>query len=206
MSLKRSGLKSKRDRFLTSAQKFVFDLARTHKDSRARLIRQVRLCAFFFVSSCLGGSLEFKASEMPSYKALMRIPIDLITADGVGLEKGTYELELKVVDGGQVLTFSSGGHVRMVVKPIANDDRPELASASIPVVGTHYLRPSTDPVLSGEERRFSKTGRPQYEEETRSWRAALRVYRTSGKSVFFVFDVKGTNWQWNHVPFKLLQR
>src|SRR5262249_41429309 len=116
------------------------------------------------------------------------------------------ELELKVVDGGQVLAFSSAGHVNVVVKPIVDGDLAELAAASIPVVGTHYLRSSTDPVLSGEERRFRQTRRPPYEEEIRPWRAALRVYRTSGKSVFFLFDTKGNNWQWNHVAFKLLQR
>ena len=142
---------------------------------------------------------------MPSYKGLMRIPIDLVTAEGVRLEKGTYELEVKSETTGCVLSFSSGGHVKAIVSPVSSSN-PALISARIPVVGTHYLRPSNEPLPTGEERRFSKTGRAQYEEETRPWKAALRVYKTSGDAVFFVFQSRGPGRQWNRLCFKLSQQ
>jgi hypothetical protein len=134
----------------------------------------------------------------------MRIPIDLITPEGVLLEKGQYELEVKPEAAGYVLSFSSGGHLKAVVKPVPQSDA-ALASASIPIVGTHYLRSSTEPLLTGEERRFSKTGRTQYEEESRDWKATLRVYKAASDTVFFVFQSKGSHRQWDHVGFKLSQ-
>jgi hypothetical protein len=160
------------------------------------VIRGCIICLLFI--SCL----DMKAAEAPSYKGLMRIPIDLMTADGVRLEKGPYELEIRSETTGYLLSFSSGGHVKAVVKPAPSSDT-ILSTASSPVVGTHYLRPSTEPLLTGEERRFSKTGRTQYEEETREWRATLRVYKAPPDSVFFVFQSKGSHRRWERVTFKL---
>jgi hypothetical protein len=173
-------------------------------------IRAIRGCLVFSIRGCvicllLTPALQLKASEEPSYKGLMRIPIDLMTPDGVRLEKGQYELEVKPEASGHVLSFSSGGQVKAVVKPVADSDLITSSSASIPVVGTHYLRPSTEPLLTGEERRFSKTGRAQYEEETRQWKATLRVYKSPDNTVFFVFRSRGPRWQWNHFSFKLSQ-
>jgi hypothetical protein len=162
------------------------------------VIRGCVICLLFT------SSIEMKAAEIASYKGLMRIPVDLITADGIRLEKGLFELEVKFEAAGYVLSFSSGGHVKAVVKPVPQSDAVP-ASASIPIVGTHYLRPSTEPLLTGEERRFSKTGRTQYEEETRDWRATVRVYKAPPDTVFFVFQSKGSHRQWNHVSFKLSQ-
>src|SRR5438874_3762643 len=162
----------------------------------------IRGCVIFllFISS-----LATQAAAAPSYKGVMRVPIDLITADGVRLEKGQYQLEVKLEAKDYVMCFSSGGHVKAVVKPAPQSDT-AVASASIPVVGTHYLRPSTEPLLTGEERRFSKTGRTQYEEEARQWKATLRVYKTVGGTVFFVFQSKGSHRQWDRVSFRLSQR
>ena len=134
-----------------------------------------------------------KASEEPSTGSdaedtnrPLRLP------DGVRLEKGQYELEVKPEASGNVLSFSFGGQVKAVVKPVADSDPIISSPASIPVVGTHYLRPSTEPLLTGEERRFSKTGRAQYEEETRQWKATMRVYKSPDNSVFFLFQSKGS--------------
>jgi hypothetical protein len=205
------------DKLLTFTQASTLHLTKM-SNRLTQLPQKVRLCAFFLVSWCLGGetsrfisgsgvcllllcSLKMKVAEAPSYKGLMRIPIDLVTDDGVRLEKGQYELEVKL-EKDYVLCFSSAGHVKAVVKRLLDSD-PTLASASIPVVGTHYLRPSTEPLLTGEERRFSKTGKTQYEEETRDWKATLRVYKNSAGSVLFLFESKGSRRQWDHVNFKL---
>src|SRR5690349_1909614 len=97
-------------------------------------------------------SLPMRAAETPSYKGLMRIPVDLVTPEGVPLEKGQYELEVKFEGTGYVLSFSSGGHIKAIVKTLPNPES-ALSPGWIPIVGTHYLRPSTEPLLTGEERR-----------------------------------------------------
>jgi hypothetical protein len=167
---------------------------------RGHVIRVICGCVLllFFVPL-----LAMNAAEAPSYKCLMRTPVDLVTTEGVRLEKGQYELEIKPEAGSYVLSFAADGHVRAVVKPVPQSDT-TLASASTPVVGTHYLRSSAEPLLTGEERRFSKTGRAQYEEESRDWKATLRVYKAPPDAVFFVLQVRGIQRQWNHVGFKLM--
>jgi hypothetical protein len=177
---------------------FLFVRIRVIRGHLGGLIRGSVLCLAFIASQTT------KAGEAPSYKGLVRIPIDLITADGVRLERGQYELEVRPDVATYSLTFSSGGHVKAVVKPVPQSDT-ALASASIPIVGTHYLRASTEPVLTGEERRFSKTGRAQYEEETRDWKATLRVYRSQGNAVSFVFQSRGSHRHWDRLNFKLAQ-
>ena len=110
--------------------------------------RVIRGCVIFllFISP-----LETKAAEAPSYKGVMRIPIDLITTDGIPLETGQYELEVKFETAGYVLSFSSGSHVKALVRPVPGSDA-VLTSALIPIVGTHYLRPSTEPLPSPWDR------------------------------------------------------
>jgi len=148
-------------------------------------------------------SLSAKAAEPLSYKCLMRIPIDLVTAEGVRLEKGKYELEIKPeAAGNYVLSFSSDGHIKAVVKSVQQSDE-ALSSAVIPMTGTHYLHTSDELLLTGEERRFSKTGRAQYEEENRDWKATLRVYKARPDTAFFIVQVRGTHRQWSHVSFRL---
>ena len=161
---------------------------------------QVWVLAFSLLS--LVSTRSF-AADLPSYKGLMRIPVQLVTPQGTRLEIGQYELEVKPEKDDYVLTFSSAGQVKAVVKPLT-DPNSELASAHIPLVGTHYLRSSTEPVLTGEERRFSKTGATQYEEENRDWKATLRVYKSStGHAAYFLLQIRGEQGHWNRIVFRL---
>jgi hypothetical protein len=177
---------------------FQFVKIRVIRGHLIRLIRGSVLCLLFISSH------EAEAAEEPSYKCLMRTPADLVTAEGVRLEKGQYELEIKPeAAGSYVLSFSSDGHVKAVVKSVRQSDA-ALSSAVIPVTGTHYLRTSDEPQLTGEERRFSKTGRAQYEEESRDWKATLRVYKAPPATAFLVMEVRGAHRQWTHVAFRLM--
>ena len=143
------------------------------------------------------------ATDRPSYKGLMRIPVPLYNSKGTVLEIGQYELEAKPENEGYVLVFSSAGKVKSIVKPLP-DPNPDLASAHIPLVGTHYMRSSTEPVLTGEVRRFSKTGAAQYEEENRDWNATVRVYKSSkDNAAYFLLQIRGEQGHWSRTVFRL---
>ena len=161
---------------------------------------QFRVLVFFLLSLI---STRSFAADLPSYKGLMRIPVQLFTPQGTTLEIGQYELEAKPEKDDYVLTFSSAGKVIAIVKPLA-DPNSELASARIPLVGTHYLRSSAEPVLTGEVRRYSKTGATQYEEENRDWKATLRVYKSSASNAaYFLLQIRGEQGHWNRIVFRI---
>jgi hypothetical protein len=75
----------------------------------------------------------------------------------------------------------------------------------IPLVGTHYVRSSAEPLKTAQERQFSKTGLPQYAEQERDWKATIRVYKNSKEpaEVFFIFQVRDAGSQPIRVEFKL---
>jgi hypothetical protein len=128
-----------------------------------------------------------------------------VIPEGVRLEKGQYELEVKLEGKGYVpsLLFRrpcQGNHEARA------EPRTHLDLSLDSGCRGHYLRPSTEPLLTGEECRFSKTGRAQYEEETRDWKATLRAYKISLGPVFFVFQSKGPRRQWNRLCFRLSQQ
>lgn len=161
---------------------------------------QFRLLVFSLLSLVVSRSF---AAELPSYKGLMRIPVPLYSGEGATLEIGQYELEAKPENDNYVLTFSSAGKVKAVVKPFS-DPNSDPASAHTPLVGTHYMRSSTEPILTGEVRRFSKSGATQYEEENRDWYATVRVYKSSAdNAAYFLLQIRGEKGHWNRIVFKL---
>jgi len=154
----------------------------------------------FFILFALGSG---STTIIPSYKGSMRVPIDLITSDGIKLPQGIYELEVKSEHKDHTLVFSQAGQTKAKVASIPADDA-DATSAHLPLVGTHYLRSTADPLLTAQERQHSKTGRAQYEEEDRDWKAALRTYRSSDKrAIFFIFQSRRKTGQWTRVNFKL---
>ncbi len=133
----------------------------------------------------------------------MQIPVDLYTAQGIRLEAGRYELEVKQQESGYTLVFTTSGRISAVVKEVKGEDS-AVAAAEIPLVGTHYMRSSNEPVLTAFERRTSRTGKPRYEEEARDWKAALRVYRSQADdAVFFTFQERRPRGQWSRAHFQL---
>ena len=159
-----------------------------------------RVLGFFLIFLI---STQQKAADKPSYRGLMKIPIQLYTSQGTMLEIGEYELEAKPENDEYLLTFSLAGKVKALVKPIA-DPKPDLVSDHIPLVGTHYMRSSEEPLLTGEVRRFSKTGATQYEEENRDWKAAIRVYKSStDNAAYFLLEIRGEQGHWIRKVFRL---
>ena len=154
--------------------------------------------------SCALAVCTALAETTPSYKGLMRLPIDLYTADGIRLEKGRYELEVRRDRGHPELVFLVNGKVNAIANGRVPQGDPFQLPATRPLVGTHYLRSSAEPVRTAQERQYSKTGRAQYEEESRDWKASLRVYRAPDSSdVFFVFWERQRSGRWTRVDFGL---
>ena len=72
------------------------------------------------------------------------------------------------------------------------------------MVSAHFLRSSEDPLPSGQERQFSKTGAAQYEEEKRDWKGVMRVYKSAeGRDAWFVFQERKDGGSWITVDFKI---
>ena len=102
-----------------------------------------------------------------------------------------------------ILSFHSEGKTIAVIGGEEVQGDLFTLPATVPLAGTHYLRSSAEPLQTAQERQFSKTGLPQYAEETRDWKAALRVYKIPTGSVFFVFQIRGEGGTYRRVDFKL---
>ena len=143
-------------------------------------------------------------AEIVSYQGSMKLPFDLDTSDRTKLERGRYQLEVRLEEGLPLLVFISGGQTVALVRAQATEGDQE--ETTVPVVGTIFMRLTNLPMPTDEDRHYSKTGRPQYEEERRDWKATMRVYaasRESGATVVFLFHLRGKNGEWMRVSFKL---
>ena len=157
-----------------------------------------------FLWSALAISSALTAQEPPSYLGVIKLPVELFKTDGGGLEPGQYNIEVKPVKGSYELLFSQKEQVKLSIeeRPLEGDSSgPALDS---PIVGTHYMRPSDEPIGTDAERQKSKTGLPPYQEESRNWKASIRVYRSADdKEAVFLFDEKLPRGQWKKIIFRL---
>ncbi len=155
---------------------------------------------------CLAGIPRgVSAADTVCYTGPMTIPIELFTQDGTRIEKRKYELEVSSDGSHWTLSFLLEGKDRVAVKGNVPVGDPFSLPAVVPLVGTHYLRSSAEPLKTAQERQFSKTGLPQYAEQERHWKATVRVYKNSGESgdVFFLFQVRNAGGQLVRADFKL---
>ena len=145
------------------------------------------------------------AAAPPSYKGVLAIPVDLYAPDGTRIQKGRYDVAISSENGAFTLSFlQEGKHIALVKQRAAGSDS---SPASIPMTGTQFLRSSADPVQTSQERQFSKTGLPQYAEQTRDWKATLRSYRTADHSeAIFVLQERKSGGVWGKVEFSLSLR
>src|SRR5437867_9463697 len=102
------------------------------------------------------------AQAPSSPKVLMRLPVDLYTADGIQLEKGQYGIEVRREKGQYELAFISEGKVKALVSGRPSTQDAIASSATIPLVGTHYLGSQGEQAMKAGNRPNSKTGRSQY--------------------------------------------
>jgi hypothetical protein len=152
----------------------------------------------------LVGSRGIAAPAVERYTGTMTLPIDLFTREGTKLEKRKYQIEVASDGTDWTLSFLPEGKDRVVVKgEIAAGDL--FLGPAIPLVGTHYMRSSSEPLKTAQERQFSKTGLPQYAEQERDWKATIRVYKSSSGpgEVLFIFQVRNAGSQPTRADFKL---
>jgi hypothetical protein len=139
----------------------------------------------------------------PSFRGDVRLPVDLYTPDGARLERGPYIMEVKIENERYNLVFLQDDQPKATIK---GDVLPEDGSypSGFPLIGAQYLRSSDDPVGTEAERHFSKTGLPHYQEESRDWKATMRVYTTDDpKQAIWLFEQREPGRKWSHVLFKL---
>ena len=145
------------------------------------------------------------ASDVVRYSGSMTSPINLFTQDGAKIEKRKYDIEVTSDGILWTLSFLQEGKDPVTVKgKLAAGDLFSLP-ALIPLLGTHYMRSSAEPLKTAQERQFSKTGLPQYAEQERDWKATLRVYRSFSEpgDVLFIFHVRNADGQRTRADFKL---
>jgi hypothetical protein len=139
----------------------------------------------------------------PSYSGKLRLPVRIATG-GLELTPGAYDVHVRPAESTFILELASGGKVKLTLRPVARDGEAAIGQDPVLLTPTQYLRSSAEPVLTAEERHFSKSGRAQYEEEARDWKATLRCYKNPDEgSVFLVFEEKQTDGRWRRVTFRM---
>jgi hypothetical protein len=151
------------------------------------------------------GNRGIAATAVERYTGVMTLPINLFTQEGAKTERGKYEIEVASEGTRWTLSFLSEGKDPVVVKGnLAAGDLFNVLGM-MPLVGTHYMRSSAEPLKTAQERQFSKTGLPQYAEQERDWKATIRVYKSSSEpgEVLFIFQVRNGGPQLTRADFKL---
>ena len=146
------------------------------------------------------------AQMATSYQGKIELPVDLYSGDGILLEKGKFDVEVRSEKGHYFLVFFRSGKILALVNGRSPAREAKESPATIPVVGTVFLRSTAEPIRTEEERHYVKTGRPQYAEETRDWKATLRVYRATkptSKDVYFIFEERADHGEWTRTEFTL---
>jgi hypothetical protein len=144
----------------------------------------------YLIISLILGLYNLRAQAPISYKGLIKLPGELYATDGRSLVKGEYEMEVKPERERYVLLLSQKDKVQAsVTGEMVRTESTELGAAT-PWTGTHFLRASTELAGTEAERHYSKTGRTQYEEEKRSWKAAMRTFTFPDDNVLFLFSEK----------------
>lgn len=157
----------------------------------------------FTLVFCFAFNLIGLGATATSYKGSITFPFDLYTLEGARIPKGKHTVEIGVEKKQYLLSLYSEGKMAAVIRGAQVPGGLFTLPATVPIVGTHYLRSSADPLQTAQERQFSKTGLPQYAEETRDWKATLRVYKTSTGSVFAIFQVLEEGGKCRRVDFEL---
>ncbi|MDE2963667.1 MAG: hypothetical protein OXU26_07125 [Acidobacteriota bacterium] len=143
----------------------------------------------------------------PTYKGSLRLPLELQTRQGQPVPRGKVDLEVRLEQKTWLL-FSQGEQALARVEgKVLEGDAQDLPGA-VPLLGTVFLQSSAVPLRSDFDRRYSKTGKPQYREESYDWRGTLRVHRPlnpRSREVYFIFHERGQDERHRRIQFTLLR-
>jgi len=143
---------------------------------------QVSLTALLLLLLTPAWAEDPKPKSVPPYVGKVDLPLSLKTSEGSRLEKGPFDLELRAEGGSYSLHFISAEGMKAVTAGEREEGPPGEEEIGYPLVGTIHLRSTSNPVGTDAERHHSKTGLPQYQEETRRWDATLRMYRLDSQN------------------------
>ena len=152
--------------------------------------------------------LDVAAQEAPpTYKGIVRLPLELQTEQGQRLQKGKVDLEVRLGQKAWLL-FSQGEQSLARVEGKVLEGEAQDLPGAVPLLGTVFLQSSAVPLRSDFDRRYSKTGKPQYREESYDWRGTLRVQRPlnpQSREVYFIFHERGQDETHRRIQFTLLR-
>ena len=143
----------------------------------------------------------------PTYKGSLRLPLELQTRQGQRVAKGKVDLEVRVEQKTWLL-FSQKEQALARVEGMVLEGEAQDLPGAVPLLGTVFLQSSAVPLRSDFDRRYSKTGKPQYREESYDWRGTLRVHRPlnpQSREVYFVFHERGQDETHRRIRFTLLR-
>ena len=173
------------------------------KGRNSTVAMRARIPVLLLLASLLTSILP--GQEAASYVTRLHLPRKLYTAKGTVLEKGNYDLQLRLENGQSSLAFLKEERPVAVVagRPCGEKTTKNWV---VPVLGTLFLRSTADPIGTDEERHYSETGQAQYEYEKRNWKATLRAYssiRPEEKEIRFVFQENGDDREQTRRDFYL---
>lgn len=156
------------------------------------------LAALLFGVFILAPWSKLQSENSPVYTGAIDLPVDLVTEQGDRLRKGKFQLQVRVGEGHGLLDFRRKDRT---VASVSGRAGPIAAppAATKPLTGTLYMR-----LLESD---FPARGRrDNWFKLKRTWKAAMRVYESTGPlggTVTFVFQFQPASGQWSRIEFRL---
>jgi hypothetical protein len=139
------------------------------------------------------------------YRGELVLPMPLYTGDGIRLDKGKCEIEIRSEKAHAFLAFLRNGALVALVngRPIGAERRADKPP-DLPMLGTIYLYPPGPPRIQEKEEKSSVTFAEHL--VSRPWKAVLRVYRYSNpqrREVNFMLQEESKPGEWSRTEFNL---
>jgi len=162
---------------------------------------RVRAC--FWLIFLIPSAGPASAQISTTYAGDLELPMPLYTRDGTRLEKGKFQIEIRLEKGRHFLAFLRNRQlVSLVDEQPANSAEGSAQLPDLPIIGTVYLRSAGTPLAKEEKATVT------FAEHlgSRPWKADIRVYRYSDpqkNEVYFLLEEELKPGEWSRTQFKL---
>ena len=157
------------------------------------------------------------AQMLTSYRGELELPAPLYTGDGIRLDEGKFQVEVRSEKASHFLVFLRNGEAVAVVNGQSTATVDKVGKdPEMPFIGTVYLYPAKTPARESQNVKKRDPGKAekqnfQFTEHLRSrpWKAALRAYGHSepkSNEIHFVFQKETQPGEWSRTDFKLFLR